>query len=477
MGQDLTARIPDQRRISTPHCGLASTSRGGMARSSAAPAIRAPGPGFAGWTARAPSSTRRDLGYAVASRQTTAQRSNFALRDAARQLAPLQSWPLACWPDGSLKWTAHALAPGAAIGQRSLRGDRAAIRRPSLRAVVTREGNRQRRRDRHRPFRVPHRAHRLATSSPRSRARARDALRDGKLVLLRQDRAASADDTRSRSRISRACWRNVTLEQRGPARAVVRLEGKHAARRISTRAGCPSRCGCISTPAVTRCACCTPSCSMATNRSDFIRGIGLRFTSPLTDAAPRPACAFRRRGRGLFGEAVRGLTGLRRDPGDAARAGADRGRAPCRRSRPRLEDLLQYIPAFGDWTLLQPNADSFTIRKRTADGHAWLDSAASGRAPAASDTSAGPTGGVAFGIRNFWQSHPAQLDIRGAQATRPPSPCGCGRRMRLPWTCASITTAWARTRTRSSTRVASRSPTRTTNRVSARRWAWRAPAS
>ena len=28
----------------------------------------------------------------------------------------------------------------------------------------------------------------------------------------------------------------------------------------------------------------------------------------------------------------------------------------------------------------------------------------------------GPTGGIAFGIRNFWQSHPAQLDIRAAQS-------------------------------------------------------------
>ena len=35
---------------------------------------------------------------------------NFALRGADEKLQPLQSWPLAYWPDGSLKWTAHALA-------------------------------------------------------------------------------------------------------------------------------------------------------------------------------------------------------------------------------------------------------------------------------------------------------------------------------------------------------------------------------
>src|SRR5689334_15886753 len=36
----------------------------------------------------------------------------FALRDGPNKLLPLQSWPLAWWPDGSLKWSAHALAPG-----------------------------------------------------------------------------------------------------------------------------------------------------------------------------------------------------------------------------------------------------------------------------------------------------------------------------------------------------------------------------
>src|SRR5262245_17187468 len=34
----------------------------------------------------------------------------FALRDVAGTEYASQSWPLAYWPDGSLKWTAHATA-------------------------------------------------------------------------------------------------------------------------------------------------------------------------------------------------------------------------------------------------------------------------------------------------------------------------------------------------------------------------------
>jgi hypothetical protein len=146
---------------------------------------------------------------------------------------------------------------------------------------------------------------------------------------------------------------------------------------------------------------------------DFIRGIGLRFTAPASAELYDRHVRFMADDGGVFGEAVRGLTGLRRDAGAAARKAQVEGEAVGALS-PTVGKLQQYIPAFGDWTLLQPNADSFTIRKRTADGHAWLDS---GRGSRASGLGyfGGPNGGVAFGIRNFWQSHPAQLDIRAAQ--------------------------------------------------------------
>src|SRR5688500_13526156 len=41
---------------------------------------------------------------------------DLALRDAAGKVSALQSWSLAYWPDGSLKWTGHAVVPGADVG-------------------------------------------------------------------------------------------------------------------------------------------------------------------------------------------------------------------------------------------------------------------------------------------------------------------------------------------------------------------------
>jgi hypothetical protein len=120
-------------------------------------------------------------------------------------------------------------------------------------------------------------------------------------------------------------------------------------------------------------------------------------------------------GRGLWGEAVRGLTGLRRDPGQAARDAQVAGRAtPSAEQFPSsVRDRLGYIPAWGDFTLRQLSADGFHIHKRTAPGHGWIRAGAGTRASGLGYIG-GVSGGVAFGLRDFWQRHPTQLDIRGA---------------------------------------------------------------
>ncbi|HEY1091360.1 MAG TPA: Tat pathway signal sequence domain protein, partial [Burkholderiaceae bacterium] len=59
------------------------------------------------------------------------------------------------------------------------------------------------------------------------------------------------------------------------------------------------------------------------------------------------------------------------------------------------------------------SADGFQIRKRTKAGHGWIPAAFGKRAPG-SGYIGGASGGVVFGLRDFWQRHPVQLDIRQA---------------------------------------------------------------
>ena len=304
----------------------------------------------------------------------------------------------------------------------------------------------------------------------------REALRDGKLVLLRQDRAASSADAQVRAGNFRKHDRESHLEQRGPARAVVKVEGKHSNGQHAP--GCRSRCVSISTPAATRCACCTPSSSTAMrsqrfhprHRTAFLRAAATTRSTIVT-------CASWASGDGVFARSrARPHRTAPRSRSSGA-PGADRRASLSPAITPVANNLLQYIPAFGDWTLLQPNANSFTIRKRTADGHAWLDARAAS-APAVSamsaDRPAASRSASAISGRAIRRSSTSATRSEN-QAQR--HDVGVGARRAARWTCASITTVSARTRTRSRSRAASRSPTKTTSPASARRWASRAPAS
>ena len=210
---------------------------------------------------------------------------------------------------------------------------------------------------------------------------------------------------------------------------------------------------------------------------DFIRGIGLRsrrrsptrFTiATSASSASRTVCSAKPCAASPACGAIPATPrATRRSRGAPSPAIAPQRRATS----------LDTIPAFGDWTLLQPNADSFTIRKRTADGHAWLDADRGRRA--SRPRLCRRTRGRRRVRHPQFLAEPSRA-ARHSQA--PPGRSrrdvvGVGARRHRRWTCASITMAWARTRTRSSIKGGSRSRTRTTSPASARRSAWRAPAS
>jgi hypothetical protein len=72
-----------------------------------------------------------------------------------------------------------------------------------------------------------------------------------------------------------------------------------------------------------------------------------------------------------------------------------------------------YIPEWGDYSLSQLSADGFKVKKRTKSGYGWIDVDQGERASGLGYVG-GVSGGFAFGLRDFWQRHPTQLDIRNA---------------------------------------------------------------
>ena len=329
----------------------------------------------------------------------------FELQAADGARPRLQSWPLAYWPDGTVKWSAHALAPGAAVAAGySL----IPIAAPSGGAgMVTRHdgdilvdtGALQ--------CRVPRQGAVLFATLARQ---GRSQLRDGELVVLTDgaadDEAATPPRRRYRSEIA-----TVEVEQDGPVRAVLKATGTHRHADGATLLPFVVRLYFYKNADTVRILH-TLTVDVDPARQ-FVRGVGLRFGVALAGAPQDRHVRLVGANGGVFAESVRGVTGLRRDPGAAVTAAQREGKTlPAQLPAP-VAAGLQYIPAFGDYRLLQASADGFSIAKRTGSGHGWVH-AASGTRAAGTGYLGGTEGGVAFGVRHFWQSHPGQIDIAGA---------------------------------------------------------------
>ncbi|MFF4357890.1 Tat pathway signal sequence domain protein [Streptomyces sp. NPDC001604] len=334
----------------------------------------------------------------------------FALTDADGKAVPVQSWPIAYWPDGSLKWSAHAVSSGS--GKLTLAaGDAAA---PDKKVTVDKSGGTVDVSTGVITARIGKNGSTIIKSVTRGST---EIARNGRLVLIRQPEIEDEDQGTVRTERFDGAIGAVTVEQEGPVRAVVRIDGKH---RKGDRSWLPFTvrlyfyAGADSFRMVHTI---TYDGTQEPGKpsGDFIRGLGVRFGVPMRDASYDRHIRIGGEGTGLLREAVKGITGLRRDPGAAVQAAQYAGQKlpdPATWDQ-RVTTRLQYVPEWGDYTLSQLSADGFTLRKRTRKGYGWI-AAGGGRRASGFGYVGGVSGGFSFGLRDFWEKHPAQLDIRDA---------------------------------------------------------------
>jgi hypothetical protein len=320
---------------------------------------------------------------------------------AAGVAVPAQSWTTATWPDGSVKWTAHAIpADVSATDLTVTRGRETAPQQPvriteTADAIVIQVGDLR--------WEVARSGEALIRAASQSD---RPVLGPVSLVGALRSDPLHGEPIPFAGSIDR-----VTVEQRGPVRAVVKVEGHHAAgaRRWM--------------PFTVRLYAYAGSAGLRIVHSvvfdgdvakDFVSALGVQAMVPMTGALHDRHIRIAT-DRQMLVEGVRPLTGLRRDPGKAFRDAQIAGRAvpPLGEMAPAVRDVLDRIPAWGDFRLEQPNANGFAITKRTAPGQGWVDSAEGRRAPGLAYVG-GPAGGAAIGVRYFWQRHPTALHIDGA---------------------------------------------------------------
>ncbi|HEY2882950.1 MAG TPA: hypothetical protein VGJ15_10960, partial [Pirellulales bacterium] len=261
----------------------------------------------------------------------------------------------------------------------------------------------------------------------------REIARDAHLICLLQNTSDDLDSTLTRKRLA-SLVSKVSLEQCGPARAVVKVEGVH--REVlgdENRAQAPRQL----LPFTMRFYFYAGANSVrivhtfiydGDQSKDFIKGLGLSISVPFREEVQNRHVRFSNSDGGLWAEPIQPLIGRQGrfiaglNGGDAYNDQVEGRRVPDKDrtragqgARGRNNDLLNQWAVWDDFKLVQPNAEGFSIVKRTNTQSAWLKSLEGNRASGlvfVGDV----TGGLALSVRNFWQSYPASLEVRHASA-------------------------------------------------------------
>ncbi|KAM0722407.1 hypothetical protein Q7P37_001848 [Cladosporium fusiforme] len=334
----------------------------------------------------------------------------------------LQSWVTAYWNDGSIKWSAHAIPAAESFSDQyvitassgngntsqpnglttSTSAEEIAVDTGKIKVSFPRTGNNL--------------IGKIETSSGKIVGQ------NGKLVLHSQ--TGVIDDIASRGNSSigylnfESSIENVTVSSSGPVRTLVTVSGKHGVAEGSDHADW--------LPFVLRFYLYANSDAIRVihtlefdgkSDEDFITGVGVRFDVPLSDEE-----LYNRHVRlagvdgGLLSEAVKGITGLRRDPGEEVRAAQFNGKETPSTDTwdTRVSSRLHWIPDWNDYSLSQVSPDGFTLKKRTKAGQSWVNIPGSTRSGGLAYLGGATQGGLAVGLRNFWKHYPVGLDIRNA---------------------------------------------------------------
>lgn len=361
------------------------------------------------WLDRAGPSVNWGVSFGVPWKRGALQRDDpLSLETAGGRSVPIQTWPLAYWPDGSVKWTGHALSTGPGLSGPLMLSPGKPAQPPAAVRVVRSAGG----------IEVDTGAIRCriaeaGTSLIESlRIGDREVARNGRLVALLEDRSEyrSSGIVREESFVSQV--ETVTLEQSGPVRAVVKIEGRHEGGR-SKRLWLPFTVRLYFSAGLDSVHVVHSFIFDGDQEKDFIRGLGVRFSVPMRQEAHNRHVRLAGE-TGLLAEPLRLIAG-RRNPSPELYA-----RQIAGKQIPGLADLpgkenVAMMAVWDAYKLVQSSADSFTIQKRTGVHSSWIGVAAGKRSLGlafAGDTS----GGVAVSMKNFWQLAPTGLEIENASS-------------------------------------------------------------
>ncbi len=371
------------------------------------------------WLERTPPAVNVGVSFGVPFKQGEWQRTDVLSAQASLgQQVPTQTWPLAVWPDGSIKWLGVAVSGGPALGG-PLRLGKGVGAVPAVALTATQDENGVSVDTGVIQCRL---AARGAVFIESLKIGGREVASGGRLVALTEDRTGYSSSGLVRENYFESEISKLTLEQTGPVRAVVKIEGLHRALR-GGRGWLPFTVRVYFSAGVEAVRVVHTFIFDGDQEKDFIRGLGVRFTVPLREETHNRHVRFSGEGRGLWSEPVQPAVGrqgrfaAKSDGSDIYPDQLAGKRVPNRdQLNARGTNLLEQWAVWDSFRLVQPNADGFTVEKRTNSASAWITAGAGKRASGlvfVGDVS----GGLAVSLKNFWQSYPAALEVQHASTS------------------------------------------------------------
>lgn len=330
---------------------------------------------------------------------------DFRLLHADGTELPVQTEIAARWPDGSVKWARHTadarvmgdaveVLPGAGCcSQRAIRIDEQAQGWHVDAGLVTLD--------------VPKAGMDVLAKEVRLSGRRRVARITPVFLLERRTPQPDGEDIHVR----RTCTRvqKVEIECAGPLECVFRYTGYYEDREKSM-------------PFVIRMYVGLDAEEIRFDHTfiysgveerDFLKGMGLRFETPLTGPAYNHHAQFVTEW-GVFHEPCVLMESRLPRTGPAMKirqlAGENLHFAEGSAEAKTAAHVAGDVPMWNKYSMTQLTADSYTLQKRTKPGRCTLDIRVGCRAPGAMAVS-GEDGGVMLSLRDFWQRFPSGLEV------------------------------------------------------------------
>lgn len=339
--------------------------------------------------------------------------NEFQLIDSEGEQLPLQSWKLAYWPNGTLKWLGFAtvVEPGDGTGFILRSTGRSTISTAKSNLIVQENENSVHIDTGVLQCRIPKSGSEIFSDL---RIRNEVVSSGAQLICINQsgpgrELGAQPEKEKFTGEISR-----VTVEQNGPVRAVVKIEGTHHAA-DGSRSWLPFvvRLYFYNDQQPVRLV--HTIIYDGDQEKDFIRGLGVTFDLPMDEEVYNRHIRFSGENGGFWDEPAQPLIGRR--PFSTTKENTYESQLEGQRIAERdelTEDqvfLVENLTSWNDFKLVQDNSEGFRIQKRTGSKAAYIDAGVSNRSEGmafAGDVS----GGLAVTIRDFWQSYPASLEVR-----------------------------------------------------------------